>query len=148
MTTPHPRGTPSIPRLRSMLLVLAALLLAAFGEAAAQQAPSPMTRTVLVYTVSAVLPPAESGAPAQAALAERLGRDPRLASLTIEKPDNRTQARVVARFVFESEGAFQRWMAGDGGRMLAEALGRAESQSGSQLELRRFPAAELLRLTS
>jgi len=135
-------------RLRSALLLAAALLLAPFGQAAAQQQATPQARPVLVYTVSATFPPEESGAAAQAALADRLTRDPRLASLTIEKPDNTIQARVVARFVFESEADFQRWMTGDGGRALAEALRQANTQTGYQLEFRRFPVAELLRLTN
>jgi hypothetical protein len=148
MTTPHPRGTPSFPRLRSALLILAALLLTAFGEAAAQQAPTPITRSVLVYTVSAVIPPSESGAAAMGPLVERLTQDPRLASLSVERNDTRVQARLVARYVFESEADFVRWMSGDGGRRLTEALSRMEGAPSYQVEYRRLPLADLLRLTS
>ncbi len=137
----------ALRRLRLALPLAAALLLAAFGEAAAQQETQP-DRSVLVYTVSATFAAAESGAAAQAALVERLARDPRLASLTVEKPDNLIQARVVARFVFESQADFGRWMSGEGGRSVTEALRQAQSRTGYQLEYRRFPIAELLRLTS
>jgi hypothetical protein len=136
-----------IGRFRFTLLLVAALLVAAVGEAAAQQGAQP-DRAVVVYTVSATFPAAESGAATQAALVERLARDPRLASLTVEKPDNTIQARVVARFVFESQADFQRWMSGDGGRGVTEALRQAQTQTGYQLEYRRFPIVELLRLTN
>jgi hypothetical protein len=137
----------ALHRLRPTLLLAAALLLAARGEAAAQQDVQP-DRAVVVYTVSATFPAAESGAATQAALVERLARDPRLASLTVEKPDNTIQARVVARFVFERQADFQRWMSGDGGRGVTEALRQAQTRTGYQLEYRRFPVAELLRLTN
>ena len=150
MTT-HPRGTPvpsSISRFRAALLILTAFLLTAFGEAAAQQAPSPITRSVLVYTVSAVIPPGQSGPAAQGALVENLAQDPRLASLSVERTDARVQARLVARYVFESEADFVRWMSDGPGRRLTETLSRMEGAPSYQLEYRRMPLADLLRLTS
>lgn len=136
--------TPAVAR--AVLSATAATLMVA-GGAEAQEARVPPVRSVLIYTVSSVLSHDESGAHAQAALVERLGGDPRLASLMIEKPHNRAVAQVVARFVFEDESELRRWVAGDGGRLLAGTLNRADSQYGTRLEVRRFPAGDLLRLT-
>jgi hypothetical protein len=130
------------------VVLLAAAHVAMGRQASAQEQRSEArARTVLVYTVSSMLPP-ERGAEAQAALAEKLGRDPRLASLTIDKPHNRAVAHVVARFVFESEAEHRRWLAGDGSRLIAETLNRPGAQFGARLEVWRFPASELLRLSS
>jgi hypothetical protein len=134
----------------ALTVALATATHAAAGhQANAQQQRSVAPgRTVLVYTVSSTLREEERGTEAQAALAERLGRDPWLASLTIDKPHNRAAAHVVARFVFQSEAEHRRWVAGDGGRLIAETLNRPAAEFGARLEVWRFPASELLRLSS
>ncbi|HEX8695322.1 MAG TPA: hypothetical protein VF746_23120 [Longimicrobium sp.] len=126
--------------------LLLAALLAATGPArgAAQQRPQPVTRTVVVYTLSTIV--RGDGAPAvPATLLERLSAEPRLASLSVEKPEDRAEARLVAQFVFEDEAEFRRWYASEAARRLIDLLGREGGAPAYNLELRRFPLADLLR---